>query len=409
MTCAATRAPGSGRSAPPRVAHTSFIREVRRSAPRRELANTSVERCAATRSTTRSSTCGQIDGRRGPAAAAPDRSSGTPGLAGPAATPAVAPVRSVRSGTGTTTSTSTRLVAGGCTTCTARPASAELRAPARKVATASTGRTVADSPIRWAGPPSASSSASRRSRLRARCAPRLVPATAWISSRITVRTPASPARAAEVRTRKSDSGVVMSTSGGRVANARRSAGGVSPVRTPTLTSGSPTPAVPPTCRIPTRGPRRFRSTSAASALSGETYSTRHRRRGSSGGPSDSNRSSDHRNAARVLPDPVGATTRAWSPPPIAAHAPVCAGVGAAKAAANHSRVGAENPAGMPGPASPLALLTAASWQEPPTPAGGWAAVRRDAGLTTSASAPCRTGPTPSWRTPRRSRPPRTGG
>ena len=48
-----------------RSCQTSLSRAVSRSASRRELANTSVERCAAIRSTTRSSTCGQIDGRRG--------------------------------------------------------------------------------------------------------------------------------------------------------------------------------------------------------------------------------------------------------------------------------------------------------------------------------------------------------
>ena len=84
-------------------------------------------------------------------------------------------------------------------------------APPSQRATSSTGRTVADSPTRWAG---RSSSASSRSRLSARCAPRLEPASACTSSRITVSTPASEARAGEVSSRNSDSGVVMSTSGG---------------------------------------------------------------------------------------------------------------------------------------------------------------------------------------------------
>ena len=81
---------------------------------------------------------------------------------------------------GTTTWRSHSLVDGGCTTVTGRP-------PARNRATSSTGRTVADSPTRWAG---RSSRASSRSRLSARCAPRLVPATACTSSRMTVSTPA---------------------------------------------------------------------------------------------------------------------------------------------------------------------------------------------------------------------------
>ena len=48
---------------------------------------------------------------------------------------------------------------------------------------------------------------------------------------------------------------------------------------------------------------------------------------------------DHRNAASVLPDPVGATTSACRPAPIASHAPCWAVVGSANAVANHSRVG----------------------------------------------------------------------
>src|SRR5699024_2144501 len=50
-------------------------------------------------------------------------------------------------------------------------------------------------------------------------------------------------------------------------------------------------------------------------------------------------SSDHRNADKVLPDPVGATTRVLRPPEIASHAPVCAGVGpSGKASSNQARV-----------------------------------------------------------------------
>ena len=98
----------------------------------------------------------------------------------------------------------------------------------------------------------------------------MVPATAWISSTITVRTPTSPARADEVSTRYSDSGVVMRMSGGVRPNARRSSGGVSPVRMPTSTGGRARPSRCAACRMPTSGERRLRSTSTASALSGET-------------------------------------------------------------------------------------------------------------------------------------------
>ena len=51
----------------------------------------------------------------------------------------------------------------------------------------------------------------------------------------------------------------------------------------------------------------------------------------------------HRNAASVLPEPVGATTSALSPWPIAAQACTCAGVGSANAAENQALVGAEKP------------------------------------------------------------------
>ena len=53
--------PVSGRSPPARVVAISLRRAVSRSARRRELAKTMVERCCSTRSTTCSSTCGQIE------------------------------------------------------------------------------------------------------------------------------------------------------------------------------------------------------------------------------------------------------------------------------------------------------------------------------------------------------------
>ena len=87
---------------------------------------------------------------------------------------------------------------------------------------------------------------------------------------MTVSTPASASRAAEVRMRNSDSGVVMSTSVGVRAKARRSSAGVSPERTATVMSGSGTPSRAAACRMPTSGLRRLRSTSTASAFIGET-------------------------------------------------------------------------------------------------------------------------------------------
>ena len=74
------------------------------------------------------------------------------------------------------------------------------------------------------------------------------------------------------------------------------------------------------------------------------YSTRQRSFGSAGAGLLASRSSAHRNAASVLPDPVGAITRVFSPPSIDDHAPACAGVGSVNAPVNHSRVSALNPA-----------------------------------------------------------------
>ena len=136
------------------------------------------------------------------------------------------------SSTGTSTLTSIVFAVGGATTVTAC-------APPRKRAVSSIGRTVADRPMRCAG---WGSSASRRSSDRARCAPRLVAQTACTSSMITVSTPRSDSRADDVSSRNSDSGVVIRTSGGRLAKARRSSAGVSPVRMPTVMSGSGSPS-----------------------------------------------------------------------------------------------------------------------------------------------------------------------
>ena len=52
----------------------------------------------------------------------------------------------------------------------------------------------------------------------------------------------------------------------------------------------------------------------------------------------------HKNAARVLPVPVGAHTSVWSPAAMAGQPSAWGGVGAAKADANQARVGSENAA-----------------------------------------------------------------
>ena len=136
------------------------------------------------------------------------------------------------SGIGTDTVRSQSFSDGGRTTVTGWE-------PPRKPATVSTGSTVADRPMRWAG---WSNKSSSRSRLTARCAPRLVPATACTSSMITVLTCRSVSRALDVSIKYSDSGVVIRMSGGWASSARRVACGVSPERTPTETSGGAMPA-----------------------------------------------------------------------------------------------------------------------------------------------------------------------
>ena len=71
---------------------------------------------------------------------------------------------------------------------------------------------------------------SSRSSDSARCAPRLVETSAWISSTITVSTERSRSRAFEVSSRNSDSGVVIRMSAGSRWKRARSLAGVSPVR-----------------------------------------------------------------------------------------------------------------------------------------------------------------------------------
>ena len=101
--------------------------------------------------------------------------------------------------------------------------------PTRKRATSSIGFCVADRPMRVSRRPASASSRSSES---ARCEPRLVPATAWISSTMTVRVVASISRPdCEPSRMYSDSGVVTTMCGGLRRICARSYCGVSPVRT----------------------------------------------------------------------------------------------------------------------------------------------------------------------------------
>ena len=105
---AGTLSPGAG-STPARSAAISLRRAVSRSESRRELAKTMVELCCSIRSTTRSSTCGQMLETR---SAPPPGSSSAPGSS------SKAPPGLVMSSTGTTTERSHCFSLGGATTST---------------------------------------------------------------------------------------------------------------------------------------------------------------------------------------------------------------------------------------------------------------------------------------------------
>src|SRR4029077_1430584 len=89
--------------------------------------------------------------------------------------------------------------------------------------------------------------------------------------------------------------------------------------------------------MPAIGDPRLRSMSTARALSGETYTTRQPRAGVW-----ISWSIDERNAARVLPDPVGAMRSVLSPLLMTGQAWACAGVGAGNEVRNHSRTAGWN-------------------------------------------------------------------
>ena len=152
---------------------------------------------------------------------------------------------------------------------------------------------------------------------------------------ITVCTPASVSRAAEVSIRNSDSGVVIRMSGGLVISSRRRFGrGVAGAH----------PDADVRRRLPAplgdAGDAGQRRAQVALDVDGQRLQRRDvehpgARPGGVRGRAAS-RSIAHRNAASVLPEPVGAMTSVLSPSAIAVQACACAGVGAAKVPANHS-------------------------------------------------------------------------
>ncbi len=127
---------------------------------------------------------------------------------------------------------------------------------------------VADRPMRTVRRPHRASS---RSRLSARWLPRLLPATAWISSTITVRTFRSIARPlSEPSSTYSDSGVETRMCGARFLIALRSAVVVSPVRTAVRMPCGGRPIALSCSPMPSSGPCRLTRISFDSAFSGET-------------------------------------------------------------------------------------------------------------------------------------------
>ncbi len=178
---------------------SSFRRAARRSAIRRALTNTIVDRCARISSSSFGWIAGQIDAADGerPSVDGPRTSGMGPGRS-------TTLPSSAMSSTGTMTSISIGLRWPASTIVTGRGPS--VVCPPRNRAISSSGRCVADRPMRCGG---VSVSCSSRSSESARCAPRFVAAIAWISSMITQRTLRSVSRACDVSIRYRDSGVVI--------------------------------------------------------------------------------------------------------------------------------------------------------------------------------------------------------
>src|SRR6187431_862678 len=158
---------------------------------------------------------------------------------------------------------------------------------------------------------------------------------------ISVSTDSKILRVSEVKSRNKDSGVVIRMSGGVRRMRARSACGVSPVRRARVGTRRSLPRRRAACEMPAMGARKLRSMSTAKALSGETYSTR--QRVSLGGSAEFiSLSTADKNAARVLPEPVGESSNVDAPEMIAGKPSVWARVGAPSVDSNQSRAGRES-------------------------------------------------------------------
>ena len=127
------------------------------------------------------------------------------------------------------------------------------------------------------------------------------------------------------------------------ASWRRASAGVSPVRLATLISGTATPMRSAVRRMPASGDAQVALDVVGERL--ERADVQHAQRSCAPAASSAiSRSRHHRNAARVLPLPVGAWISVWRPPLIAAQPSSWAGVGSANVSANQVRVGSLNAA-----------------------------------------------------------------
>ncbi len=128
--------------------------------------------------------------------------------------------------------------------------------PATNCAISARGRTVAEMAMRCTGD---SARRSTRSTAVTRCVPRLLPATAWISSRMTFCTVSRSVRPLVlVRSMLRLSGVVIRISGGCRSMPRRSSAGVSPLRVKARISGGLWPSARKRSVSSVRGWRRLR-------------------------------------------------------------------------------------------------------------------------------------------------------
>ena len=239
-----------------------------------------------------------------------------------------------------------------------------LRAPATNFAASAVLPTVADRPTRAKSRPEASAS---RSRLIDSCAPRSLASSSWTSS---MTTHSRAEKAASMRSctsmTTSDSGVVISTSGGRSAMRRRRRCGVSPCLTSTVRPAARAYAVTRrrTSRLRARRGVTYRAPTVPPGL-GRGRARRARPRRSNMGTT----------AHSVLPEPVGATTSTslfWR---MAGEARRCISVSSEKP--SDANAAARRPSGagpLPAaPAAPAAAPPAATGSTVPAPAAAAAA------------------------------------